>query len=442
MSIEIYNNSMATNIYPVLSTGTSGQDQWMLAWCEVPEASAGGLFFRPNQFRFYVKPTGDGIPPGGSVEISLPLLTQLQDTIDGTTPDQVIDWWGGGRIEIFDSPADSNQPPAALTAAYSSRPGQKPIPTPVAGTPVPRCYASFADSCGADDQDLEFFVDPAGFGHDEPAQLIEYTLGALKQNKDPIELVTNNVDYDVSYADTAYLPAAMEPVNNSQVGYIGTIQTIDHFRDGLVAFLDDDPRFQGWPVFLDAETKQPILKVPSALNIFGETPESVLSPGPWPPIETMKDNFDACIQTSVSGDFCDNIRAVNTLIERNYQSYLDKYGDAGFGCNQNLDPIELTEEVRLRHVYGWTPFTENCTSATYNLLEDTPGYADHDMAAYREVKEKFDALQYWEDGQDGKWDNPTEDGKFDPYVMLIHAPQFLELAVHEPQVARPVTMSR
>jgi hypothetical protein len=66
----------------------------------------------------------------------------------------------------------------------------------------------------------------------------------------------------------------------------------------------------------------------------------------------------------------------------------------------------------LAHVYGWGPFNANCT-AEINLLEDTPGYQENNHLGYQSVKSEFDALNNW----------PT--GEFNPYVTLIHDPQYL-----------------
>ena len=50
---------------------------------------------------------------------------------------------------------------------------------------------------------------------------------------DAYTLDVKNVDYDVSYVDNVYLPAAIEPYNNPVVGWIGTIQEIDPFKNAL-----------------------------------------------------------------------------------------------------------------------------------------------------------------------------------------------------------------
>jgi hypothetical protein len=72
MTIKIYNNSDTSNIYPVLSSGTAVPDLYLQAALMVPKAQLGAKPFpKRNQFRLYINPTGDGIPPNGNVTITL-----------------------------------------------------------------------------------------------------------------------------------------------------------------------------------------------------------------------------------------------------------------------------------------------------------------------------------------------------------------------------------
>ena len=89
-------------------------------------------------------------------------------------------------------------PPKALTADYTARPSQK-IVTPVAGAAIPTCPIC--------QRPLEIFEDTEGeLPSNDPAQITEYTLGAIDHTKDPYTLDVKNVDYDVSYVDNV-LPA-------------------------------------------------------------------------------------------------------------------------------------------------------------------------------------------------------------------------------------------
>ena len=404
MTIEIYNNSDTYNIYPVLSTGGHSVDAWMQAAFQVPQAKLADYpYATPHTFRFYLNPTGVGIAPHGSITVSLPLYTQLvpSDQVNPKLNDQYIDWWNGGRISIYASPVSNGAPPKALVADYTARPSQK-LLSPVAGAAVPTCSAC--------QQPLQLFEDFAGeLPSNDPSQLIEYTLGAIDLRADPYTLDVKNVDYDVSYVDNVYLPAAMEPYNNPVVGWIGTVQDIDSFKNALQKFLNS-PSFTGWPQFVDNQGET-LLRIPSALHIMQDQTNLTPAP-PWAPVENMKNLWNRCT-TGETGQICTEIRDVRDLFEANYQSYKSNYGSPLSGsCDQSKapDPATLDQSAMLAHVYAWTPFNANC-SANTNLLEDTPGYAENNYAGYQSVKSEFDDLNYSSD--------------FNPYVKLIHDPQYL-----------------
>jgi hypothetical protein len=110
---------------------------------------------------------------------------------------------------------------------------------------------------------------------------------------------------------------------------------------------------------------------------------------------------------------CTQIRRVRDLFEANYVSYSNNYRTAfSDTCDQTKgpDPATLDESAMLAHVYGWGPFNANCTAET-NLLEDTPGYQENNNFQYQSVKSDFDSL--------------NKMGEFNPYVKLIHDPEYL-----------------
>jgi len=407
MTIEIHNNSDRYSIYPVLSTGGHSVDAWMQAAFQVRKPDlADNPYPTPNPFRLYFNPRGTGIPPHGSITVTLPLFTQLvpSDQVNAKMPDQYIDWWNGGRITLYASLYSDGAPPRALVADYTARPSQK-LLAPVAGATLPQCLGC--------DQPLEIFEDTLGeLPGNDPAQLTEYTLGAIDLTKDPYALDVQNVDYDVSYVDNAYLPAAMEPYNNKTVGWIGTIQGIDPFKAALQKFLSA-PAFKGWPQFADDE-KETILKIPSALHLM-QNQDNLTPAPPWTPIQNMKTLWVNCTAGGTD-PICSNIRDVHDLFAANYANYVNNYHTAFSGtCDQNKDPepATLDEDSMLANVYAWTPFTANCRADT-NLLEDTPGYQENNFSGYQSVKSEFDALNYW----------PT--GEFNPYVVLIHGAEYLD----------------
>jgi len=407
MTIKIYNNTdtskTPSNIYPVLTTGTSASSLWLQAWRKVPKDKLGeNPYPKLHNFRIYINPTGDGVPPGGEVTIELPLLTQLVQNVDPTKTDQFIDWWGGGRIELFEAPQSDHKPPAALTALFTSRPTQSKVEG-IAGTPLPHCAA-----CAS----LTIVKDTGGvFENREPTQLLEYTLGAINQDKDPFELNPKNVDFDVSYVDTAFLPAAMVPFNTvlppvAQVGYVGTPQSIEDFRKALTKFVGKGSPYEGWPQFIDSQGNN-ILKVPSALHVMAG--DSTMTPPPWKPVDALKKTWNDCVDDKKpSNKICPVILKVRQLFADNYQNYRAVFPAQ---CDNQKGPVTLTEDLMIAHVYGFTPFGENCASAKVNLLEKTPGYTDNNSEKFHSIKRVFDDLQVTE---------------FNPYVLLIHGKDYVD----------------
>ncbi|MEJ8572501.1 hypothetical protein [Microbaculum marinum] len=405
MIIKIFNNSPDHNIYPVLSTGTSTTDSWLQSAFKIKKADFPDYPFpKPNQFRFYINPNGDGIPPKGKVTIRLPLYTQLvpDHLVDPKKPDQFIDWWGGGRIEIFDAPAETGRPPRALREAYRNRMGQVEV-DPIADAAVPTCTGC---------QPFKFFKDAAGLKHNEPSQLTEYTLGALNFDTDPYSMNLENVDFDVSYVDDAYLPVAMEPFGNKQVGYVGMVNSIQKFRAALNKFLAKDSPYYGWPQFVD-QFGDKILKVPSTLHVYGAGPNTPdLTPAPWAPITALNKDWDSCLDKSDKSKYCIRLRKIRRMFQDNYDNYIKNY-ITPFGCDPKLGPVELDEELMRTHVQGWTPFNQFCGKADINLLADTPGYTANNSRKYHNLKGIFDKLQY------------LKSGRFNPYSKLIHSKKYI-----------------
>jgi hypothetical protein len=65
------------------------------------------------------------------------------------------------------------------------------------------------------------------------------------------------------------------------------------------------------------------------------------------------------------------VRVVTKLIDDNYQKYLQIFKTK---CDTNKQPVKNTDDRRLAHLYGFSPWVENCADAKVNLLQDTPGY--------------------------------------------------------------------
>ena len=157
----------------------------------------------------------------------------------------------------------------------------------------------------------------------------------------------------------------------------------------------------------------------------------------WPPIQVLLDNWishagslkdfadtgatpaGSCGTNPPAGTFCAAIMDVKTLIIRNYINYANL-------CRGGATVIPLNDFTAIAHVYGWTPFNENCpVGATGNLLQNTPipgggSYADNNFALYQQVKLEFDQLNNNSPQLTGG------DYNFNPWVnVLIHGPNFV-----------------
>jgi hypothetical protein len=261
--------------------------------------------------------------------------------------DTFIDWWNAGNIQLYTSPGGSVQTPAPQPASLTNAlkdPNQLLIPNPtVTGTVLPTCVGVQSKVSGSPAaitcEPLSIYRVAGTLQKNDGSQLLEYTLGARNENVPPRTgdyvaywLDTHNVDFDVSYVNVAWTPAAMGVFGNDQVGYTGTPQTIDDFKlgtahdgsGGLTAFKSATAS-KGWPQFYNTypninippahDCENPVstffacftfLKFPSLLEIFtrlsGANPPTDLVPaispddwkkGPpdslasWPPIKAL-----------------------------------------------------------------------------------------------------------------------------------------------------------
>lgn len=460
MTIKIFNDSTDKWLFPELEVGQPNPDVWIQAICKVPNSQIGSHPYPTTLTnRFYINPT-TGIAPGQSVFITLPLYTQLVATVDPMANDQYAEWWQGENIQMFVS--DSSTPPKAFTELYlGTAPNRDQTPlTSLAANPTwPTCTGTVACT-------LAFKKDTKGtlpkFG---PSQLIEATLGARQAQKvvndsPPNALDVRNVDFDVSYVNVGYAPAAMGPVQNDQVGYVGSPMpfgsptspaTPKTYQGVIQQFLKD---FPGWPrfVFTYADgTTAPVQKLPSTLELVsrfsGANAPTDLEPTQvsgmpkswpdsyWPPMQTLRTNFakysKSCHHSAAAATnptFCDALLDVNALIAANYAQYLKLI--ANKTCAGTAVPN--TANAIISHVYSWAPWNEGlvagpgCDPPTVNLLENTPGYwvqpdpnKPRDYAQYQKVKLEFDKLQYGT--------LPAQQYVFNPWVQFIHGAKYLNI---------------
>ena len=429
MTVQIFNNSTSDNIYPVLFAGApSDTDTWIQACFQLTDAQLeGNPYPRATQYRMYINCCGsgeNGIPPGGSATITLPLYSPLVGSIDPKQSGQLIDWWQGGGINFYRAPATNTTPPAVLQQHWKG--DQNGNAVTLTNNP-PTCHGC----------NLHFFKAPASIPNNDPQQLTEHTLGAQPINPDhtkkgqPARLwVPDNVDYDVSYVNYVYMPAVMEPYGNSLIGYIGSPSTISNFNAATDKWYASSLGAD-WPLYNGSGGQTISGKIPSALEIFLNSAAfdntNVFTPAPVnsQPIMAMTQEWEACVNQNGTDPICPLIRSVTALLNANYDNY-QKVGNQNGNTWKNVwgctgQPVPMTRRLFLAHLYGWTPFLENCTNTAANQLYNTPGYDNPKKPLnYEVVKADFDELQYWVNVLKGNY------GKFDPYVALVHGPDYLD----------------
>jgi hypothetical protein len=451
-TIKIFNDS-GRQIYAELEVGLNKvADLWMQDICNVPDANKDKLYPYPTTVtnRMYINGL-KGIPPGGSAIITLPLFTQLAQTVTPTSPNQYAEWWQGQNLQIFAHPADATTPPKSFANYFngtaSSRPAgsQQPMVFSSSKATKPTCTAGGTlNSCT-----LTFVTDTAGtLPKFAPSQLLEATLGANQGKVPPATdgsitsfLYPTQADFDVSYVNVAYLGAAMGPVDNDQAGYVGTPLKPATFIPTLNTFQS----LNNWPQFIDLDgSKAAISKLPSPLELFARlsgknAPADIYPPLTdwpktiWAPIQTLRADWatygsptNPKCSHSANGytTFCDAILDVRDLIHANYERYVNLMTNGGCAGGPG-EIVPETPDRTIAHVYGWTPWTESLSGADglgcgpkANLLENTPGYSDNTYETYAKVKTEFDNLNYG--GPSGAWPSPGALYVFNPWVEFIH----------------------
>jgi hypothetical protein len=407
MTFVIHNskNSKKT-LYPVISTGQPPWDKWMQAEFQVCNpVSSPRKYPESYLYRIYINGV-NGIPPGGSVTVTLPMWSQLvSDAPDGSKPDEYVDWWNGQRLGLFDDPTEVKKLYDADVASNTDFEG------PIAGSPMVTCK-------GCDISQQRVFRAKAAFLENIHGQLTEYTLAVVNETVNPFTINDQVVGYNISYVDSVYLPVAMEPYGNAIIGYVGTVQSTGAFTGAINSFLKT-PAYAGWPTFLDA-SKKPIAKVPSAGYIFasqsGPQPSPIVSK-PGVTINNMIANWKACTLTQKDpGEACGQVRDVQALFLANYDSYVQKW--TAQKCVGKVRPLKkgagYDYNWLLDHVYGFSAFNETPLSAKcgqiVNDLNKTPKYASKFLGIVNEYK----LLQYTPDGV------LPDETAFNAYVALIH----------------------
>jgi hypothetical protein len=451
-NIVVYNNSART-IYPVLSIGIKlgNPDLWLQAQFvrEFPKKNPYPPFPTTLVYRAYVNST-KGIPPGGSVEITVPFYSQLKEVTGaniGEVNDQFIDWWNAARVFLFDGATALD---AAKITDGANLNGGDHRPTPIkflAGAAKPTCSAG--KTVCEPIEFLSYRIDaPSGV----PFELQEYTFASAEgppTHPRPAKIMPEWVNYNISSLDSVYLPVAVGPLTRRDVPYVGSTATVATFNANLKTFAENGAN---WPYYLPVyfasakdfppptyptvygagcsmkpfpSTKAYLRpKLPGTFNLLvgsylnppptppvlssnpPKFPLTTCVPSPPPPFKTPKlgtegqrvlDLWHKCTEsTKVTSATCKDIRVVDDFFRLNYQN------ECGAAAPEPPNDIPVIQAV-----YGWVPIRYGSPPCQGKALVTTPGYAKA-IATYC-------TLQY-------NYLDPTVPTAdiFNPYTRLIH----------------------
>lgn len=422
-TITLYNNSEKM-IYPVLATSKNAVNEWIQGCFRTTDP-----YPTDYVYKLYVN-EGEGISPGSSVTITLPLYSEL-------SKGRYITWWNGGRVVL----ADKND---RLRNEKDS-----PLTTPASV----KCEGKNT-ACK-----LTLYSSDVQFPENVYAQLSEYTFGdSIIPPKQTVRLLKpENVGYNISYVDHVYMPVAIGPKNNPYIGYSGSTQPLSTFRNHLESFLQN-PIGKGWPVYNLSE-----LKLPGGYNIFAQRsgtlpPEDNVPVKPqdgFPPVLTvlsciqgscdeeqkkslhfgeavqrMQNLWGSCVtwdedvsqyvtQTvNCPEDLQKKLAAVQQFYKKNHEQYLKMYANGKCTLTPDAQPVPFNYWEAIKHIYGWVPFNEGCGASANPLAEtEIPGW-NHAKIQSMYIHD----LQYNYQGG-----NISPELLFNPYVQLIHDKRYLSM---------------
>ncbi len=211
-TFEIFNNTDQT-VYPILE----GEQKTYPTYDDQDP---------PGEYRVYV-----GFDGPNGYEFGLPAMSKIAVTVPMAI-------WDGGRLLITLGTGVTTQDFLQKTGPFYYDSSAKQYVEPIGNvTPIGKTGGTTAPG-GV----LLYHADPtlgqeaAGIGNDAPAQLIEFSI------RDPSIPGLNpkghkwekEIDYDISYVDGMYLPAALEADGGTggQRGYVGTLLPLNNDEDG------------------------------------------------------------------------------------------------------------------------------------------------------------------------------------------------------------------
>ena len=332
-----------------------------------------------NTYYIYINPT-KGIPKGATASISLPWWSQPA----GRVTDKYVDWWRGGRIYIFDDQT-------ALNDSFKVNSGRQGQPvTFVGGSPLVSCSKLAKNVC--DSTDLKIYrvnddIVGSSIETKSPLQLNEWTFADVTDPALGGELLTLNLNYNVSNVDQIYLPVAMEPinVNGPPVGYMGSTMLVKDFRAKLVSFTGanaDQTNATNWPIYNNPVNKTTNkkrypnagIRVPSTLTLFnfymnpsfidGNTalPEIIPLPKPFDRdklpkyVAAIEKNWTNCTTSPFTNcPLKDWYTPIKQAFDKSYKDYFAKCQPVPHYMDKVKDDLP-SPEAYLRFVHGWVPF--------------------------------------------------------------------------------------
>lgn len=439
--IKIYNNTDKT-IYPLIETNTNSVDEWLQSYFGLCRSN---VFQHVHNYRIYVNAL-DGVPQGKFVALKVPVFTKLtagKDPVLGE--DKYINWWNGGRVKIYDN---------LLT--YEQDYNKEKDPAHLFSTSI-TCADIPNNVC----QDVSVYEGLGALKDETPMQLTEYTFAGapLKPGGNGLrEWAIQDVDWDVSYVDSVYLPIAMGVMGNPFIGYTGTVMKVENFRDFMSQFLEPGSVGQGWSKYIIPGNKDgAIIKLPGTYNyMLGVLNKTVTPRTKDSPLYNIQRLWKSCFQAgSPSPQYYDfaflndvpNVSCTNPMKQdmwkvqefflQNFQQYKN---DAT--CNyqkfiQTLKDQNMPlRQVVLARIYGWVPFNDYCKgqSAANALCKTSTDRSDPAIKnpnpnictkQYHHAHKIYRDLQYSYTGD--KYGEVDKQHNFNPYVELIHGKNFLNM---------------
>ncbi len=303
--IKIINDSAIT-LFPIVQAGKVNTDQWLQSIANVPQSElCTRTYSTSKDYRLYIGNKA-GLPPGTTIYVQLPFYSQSVPgkNLNGTTQDEYVDWWNGGRVLFYDVRsqivADFDRDAAAEVK-------------PVADTPV-SCKNFANGRCQAPMTTLRV-LSGTGLPSTDLSQLMEFTFGdAITAKGAPYPFNLTNVGYNISSVDQVYLPVAMEPLGNPFIPYIGTTIKVVKFRGAMTSWLNT---WQGWPIYKNSTPARP--RIPGAYIALADKTD--LTP-PGAPVMDLTTLYQTCTRNAVNqSQVCITYRKVNDLFVTNYEKF-------------------------------------------------------------------------------------------------------------------------